>query len=530
MTLAAPPDLGLPPKFSAWRPLQLHAIRDGLESSKRFVAQILGTGSGKSLASVLQSSVAGRGVYLTYTKALQTQLMEDFADFGMRDIRGRSNYICTYGADGMTCEDGALLGCKAHKEGACEYVNSLAAAKDSRLAVTNYAYWMAVNRYGEGLGPADILICDEADSAVDAICNMLTVELSNRELHTLQMHPPADVNDFGSWKIWAADASGKNKTKLEALAEILKQQQPQNVDVLRGVKMHRMLEQKFATLLAAAGRWIADSTYDYANGSAVSTGFRFDPVWPARESESYLFRGLPRILLTTATMTRRMCTHVLGIDEQELDFFQYPPVFDPRRAPITWVRGSGRIDKRADSMTIRGWASRLDQIIRAWDGAKGIIHCNSYDRQRDFCELSREKKRLIWHNSWNAQQKIEEFRQSSPDSGRVLVSPAVTAGYDFPDDMCRFNVIAKIPMLDTRSKISKARMEEDGLYADMEAVKKLEQACGRPVRSEDDWCATYICDDHWAWWWPKMRRQGLFTPGFEKRVQPPTDGIPVVEF
>ena len=164
----APCDLGMSSdSFPRWRPIQIRSVGDGLAAPTRFVAQNLACGAGKSLSNVTQGLVRGRTVYLAATKALQCQLLPDFTSVGMVDIRGRGNYPCSYGrSENVTCEDGLHLGCKAHKEGACPYVNQLNEAKSSDLVVTNYSYWIAINMYGEGLGDVDTLVCDEAAAAV----------------------------------------------------------------------------------------------------------------------------------------------------------------------------------------------------------------------------------------------------------------------------------------------------------------------------------------------------------------------------
>lgn len=527
LTLTSPPGLGLPCKFPAWRPLQIRAVGDGAQSAKRFVAQCLATGSGKSLSNVMQGMLAGRAVYLTGTRALQKQLFDDFEETGMADVKGRGNYTCTYGASGnVTCDDGMHLGCRAHKEGACDYANTLGAARGSALVDTNYHYWMSVNKYGEGLGDVDLLVCDEADAAVDAICGMMTVELTSRELRAVKLGAPTDTTDVMAWRGWAAVAVKQIETQQEQEAAVLKRN-PGNADALRNLKQTRALRQKLDTLAQSTGEWVADAAYEDRGDAVSRSGYRFDPVWPAEYAEDLLFCGVPRVLLTSATLNRKTC-RLLGIPDADLDYFDYPGVFDPRRSPVTWVRSGARVDQGMSDDAVRSWIARIDQILRSRPRMKGIIHCRSYPRQKDIYRLSGERHRFIWHNAWNTQEKIAEFKQSAPELGKVLLSPAVTTGYNFPDDECRFNILAKIPMSDTRSRIMRARLKEDRDYADHLAAQVVEQTCGRPVRSDTDWCQNFVVDDHWAWWYPKMCKKGLFTKSFMQRVTRVSEGIPEV--
>jgi Rad3-related DNA helicase len=297
---------------------------------------------------------------------------------------------------------------------------------------------------------------------------------------------------------------------------------PADADALRSLKQTRALAQKVATLAESTGAWVVDVLRGDNGGKQ---GYQFDPVWPAQDAADLLFCGVPRVLLTSATLNRKTC-RLLGIADADLAFFEYPSVFDPRRSPITWIRSGARVGEHMSEWEIRSWISRLDQILRAFPRAKGIIHCTSYTRQKDIYRLTTERARLIWHNAWNTQAKIEEFKQAADDSGRVLISPAVTRGYDFPDAQCRFQIIAKLPLLYRGSKLMKARQKEDPDYCDYLEAQTFKQEIGRPVRSAQDYCQHFVIDDHWAWWYPKMLNKRLLSGWFAKQVTQPSDGIP----
>jgi Rad3-related DNA helicase len=78
--------------------------------------------------------------------------------------------------------------------------------------------------------------------------------------------------------------------------------------------------------------------------------------------------------------------------------------------------------------------------------------------------------------------------------GKVLCSPSSKEGLDLKDDLCRFQIILKVPWGDLADKVVQARMKEDPIWYANEAVKNLEQAYGRGMRSKTDWCDCYILD------------------------------------
>jgi ATP-dependent DNA helicase DinG len=85
----------------------------------------------------------------------------------------------------------------------------------------------------------------------------------------------------------------------------------------------------------------------------------------------------------------------------------------------------------------------------------------------------------------------------------VLVSPALTTGYDFPYGECEYQVIAKIPFADMRDPVTKARTLVDPLYPMYVAMQELVQMVGRGMRAADDQCETFVCDGHAAWFLSK---------------------------
>ena len=114
-----PIELGLPAKFTGWRPGQEGAILDAVECNRRFLANSMPTGWGKSLWYIAVAKLLDyRVCILTSTKALQDQLLHDFSDIGLVDIRGRGNYECCLGA-GYTCDEGRHAKCPRKQTTRC---------------------------------------------------------------------------------------------------------------------------------------------------------------------------------------------------------------------------------------------------------------------------------------------------------------------------------------------------------------------------------------------------------------------------
>jgi Rad3-related DNA helicase len=129
---------------------------------------------------------------------------------------------------------------------------------------------------------------------------------------------------------------------------------------------------------------------------------------------------------------------------------------------------------------------------------------------------------MVLHDpgSESLMKAVEEYLGKKP---AVLVTPAATTGLDFPYDACEYQVIAKIPYPDMRSKVLRARMKVDQDYPSYLAMQTLVQSCGRGMRAEDDQCETFLVDGNAGWF---LSRYARFSPRWWRKAIRKTTGIP----
>lgn len=544
MTWELPPPnvLGLPVKFASWRPMQAEAVLRAAgvvdtgssptladQLSRRF--QVLGmpTGSGKSLAYMAAAYLLeDRVAILTSTKGLQRQLETDFKDgsAGLVVLAGKNAYPCVAEEGRIGCDKGQCnygLPCP-HKAG-CEYYKAVDRAKSARIVVTNYAMWYAVHEYGEGLGDFGMLVLDEAHQAPNSVASALSVVVDEDEAQELSGDMPDPREGIATWVRWAEQQARMLSTILEAEKGNLKAGMV-SLNPRRKQKMDRMrrLMTSLNTLVEAGGlidEWVVETEegdnrpdtvgrrrntgrraayggyggYGSSNTAPPKVVLRMDPVWPGRGAERYLFRGVPRVVLTSATVVPKTL-RLLGVDEPDMAFWECDNPFPVVRRPIYWV-DTIRLNARSTESDLRLWVSRIDQILRSRPGVKGLVHTTSYARKEFLLANSREKARMVGHNSHDTVAKVREFKDSAEPL--VLVSPSMTTGWDFPYEQCRFQVIGKVPFPDTRDAITRTRCRLDPEYRNYLTAQALVQAYGRGVRAEDDWCECFVVDDNLGW-------------------------------
>jgi len=498
MSLPTPNILLSHPKFSAWYPgqeLALDSIIRWLGSDKRFLCASMPTGSGKSLLAVLASRLSGyRTAILTVTKGLQEQLTGDFSSIGMVDIRGQNSYLCGLADDGETSvEDGACHGgikCSLKQSG-CSYYDQVRTAKDSPLLVTNYAYYLAQTGYSDGLGDIDLLVCDEAHLAFQALESYLAFYLGQSETESLGILPRG-ISGWDQWQRWAQRSIPTVDTAHQQALSDLQDATRITAYQIRRVKHYGDLARRLRSLAGAEGEWIVEDR---------KSGWRFTPIWPGQQSR-LLYRSIPKIIVMSATLSAKTADS-LAIPSNNREWLEVPSYFPASNSPVVSIR-TCRVDHRATESDMATWVNRIDQIIARRQDRKGIVFTVSYDRRNYLLSQSRFANQLYAHGKDDVYRVVEDFKRASPPA--TLISPTVTSGWDFPGADCEYVVVGKIPYPDTRDPVVKARIEGDREWGAYLAMQTLVQEAGRGTRSAGDRCEYLVVDDNWGqWFWRKYR-------------------------
>lgn len=506
MLIPTPQELGLPAKFDSWRPQQEDALQRLLYSTKRFKALCVPTGGGKTVIYVAYALITKLPTcFVTDNRGLQDQILFDFAPVGMVDIRGRQNYDCHMQPE-MTCQEGFTVSCPMKGTVQCPASQAEMRAAISSLVVTNYDKWTASRKFGLGMNHFKQVVFDEGHKSHAALARSLTVTLSHQELDEIRLEPPPveEQEEMVNWKPWAQRARLIVDGAYQRAKRQVESAHPPKPHWIRQLNHYRYLLKRLGMLSSAQPEnWVADTT---------DKGFQFDPVRLHRYAEGLLFLRIPSVLVVSGTL-RPKSLYMLGVGKEHFDFLEYDSDFDPKRCPIYYVPTMPVDSKHPDLSLL--WI-KFDQIAGRRRDVKGICHTISFARRTELLDASRFSGSMLLNEKGEAPTWIvDEFKGAA--AGTILASPSIGEGYDFPDDECRWQFVCKIPFPDSRSKIVRARQNDDAEYGPFQAATKLEQIFGRPMRSQGDWAEGFICDMHLEWF---MKRYGyLFTRSFHRRYQ-----------
>lgn len=516
--MIVPADLGLPAdRFPSFRSevRQFETIIELAGSGARFNLLQAPTGAGKSLIyNGLGQFLGGRYLILTGTKQLQDQNMEAFESIGMRDVRGHGNYGCAI-RDRSPYEPA----CKFPRI-ACEWQRDIDEARRAQAVVTNYAFWLSMGDPTQ-LGRFDLLICDEAHTCLDWLTSAASVAVQPSVLHeVLGMGVPSELFaglDPGcSFAPWAVEVLRAARTALRTLLRAGNggngsgnggAGKPSDRETRRRTAYLQGLVRDMERLAGAPRSgtpWVvelgdegsAGSTTSGASDPLASSTLHFKPVWPAHYAEDMLLRGIPNVLLTSATLSPAVGRH-LGLDPADTAWHEVESGFDPRRRPI-YVMPSVKVEYEMSRGDLQRMANLGDLFLAPrMPDRKGLIQVPSYRLAGQIHSLSRLSAHFITHARRAHRDALSTFEAAEPPA--VLLSPAVKEGWDGRDDRARFTWIPKIPLLNRKIPLIRARCSLDPTWHDVEVATTVMQWIGRIVRSSRDWGEALVTDKNAAW-------------------------------
>jgi Rad3-related DNA helicase len=505
-----PSDLGFnSQRFPDWRCYpgfnQLETALEIANAKERFFVLNAGTGVGKSPTYAAAGRLLGptsRYLVLVGTKGLQAQVLGD----GLVDrlVYGHRNYSCMARSRFGTLVDDADADdpdfrCAMPRD-RCSYLGDVAAAVASRSVIANNAYWMSIGRYSDPglLGEFDYLVIDEAHDAGPWLAKAVSIHISPGRLRKyLGVRDPkiprhAKIED---WLPWAKEygervleqrphVAREDKKRFERLAS----------DIAQLIEVSSPEEFAHAGLKEP---WIVTLNSNDTLGHGVS----FTPRWGSDFAERYLFRNIPKVLLTSATVTPQHARY-LGIPDDQMRYREIPSPFDVRRRPVVWIPTT-RVDYRMTPGQKWKLSQRVDEVIEAaivQGAGNGVIQTGSYERTQEIIKGSRFAPVIITHRQDSADfaAALQRFKEmGSCGKFAVIASPRMVEGVDLPGNEARWQIILNVGYPNSLDPIIKARAS-DPHYRNMVVAETIMQKCGRPVRGAEDFAMTIVLDDHWA--------------------------------
>ena len=482
-------------------------IKDAIDKGYKYIVLEAGTGTGKSAIAATLASMYDSTYILTVTKQLQDQYLKDFENLGFKLVKGRNNFMCRkYAEDNIknSCDEGRCIleGYKCEysiknkygeditSEGTCHYDYQKFLGLISKVVISNYHYLFLELNYVQDFTKRNLMIFDEAHKLEESIMSLLKLEFSRKELKehvgiNLSKETIRDLNG-GNYKTWIN------------FIERIKGIYVKELDKIKGLKNRPELNAKILYLK----KRIDDCNIfiRHINHDPEKWIFDYDSYWGIAEfkpikvdnyaKDTFLKYGDVCIFMSATILDYKLFAEWLGLNETEIYAIRQKSPFEVNRNPIkTFKKFNMSYANLQDSAPQT--LDAINEILEKHKNDKGIIHTVSY-QCKNYLKRNIGSPRFIDHKTKNRTAQLKKFRESKKPL--VLISPSMGEGVDLPGDLCRFQIIYKIPYPNVSDKQTSLRMKMDSKWFKYKTSLSLVQTLGRGMRYEDDYCITYFID------------------------------------
>lgn len=552
-----------------FRPNQKEAIVDTvmawLSGEKKDVILQGPTGSGKSAIGLLSAAVLSeyhdkKGYIVISDLSLIKQYERDVERFfpEWSVIKGQQNYLCDINGLPFTAGECKLKGCKTYKEifekfpecaSRCQYIQERIRAMRSDVLVCTYAFWLIqqnlVKPKSDGPPPfdtRDFTICDEAHKLVSIVQSYFSPKFSEndegkftnvidcaggddadvlieiKEIREIIYYSENNDTIFENLKNYVRKLAVVNdsvdtimrdlKERMDA-GEKLSREDRNLVYNCEFVEEHYRTFDDYIKIIESTG------TQNLVKNPQGDKTIIFNCIDESYLMGRYFHKNAKRKLYMSATIGDPAAyARDAAIDDYlSIDI---PSTFDFTNSPIFYV-DTYRLSYKEKEYALPRIIELIIATINMYQGRRGIIQTGSYEFANKLYNSVPEgiRRRLIRYD--DSKQKDEAILTFKSADDKILVGPTLVEGLSFDDDLCRFQIIMKVPYPSLADKFVSAKQHiKPEWYSNTTAISIL-QGVGRGIRSEKDWCVTFIFDGCFT----NLARQSykMFPEEFKKRIQ-----------
>lgn len=547
----------LPAKFEKFRQDQWRAIcevTEALDEGYKVVMVEAPTGAGKTLiAEAVRRLQRTQAIYTCTTKTLQDQIIRDFSDYA-RVLKGRSNYGTLNGDTDITADDcnremasiPACTNCSGfasergmswadsdagssveiphctwcHPVSRCPYNVAKKEATHAPLAVLNTAYLLAETNKSRGVfADWSLVLIDEADKLEDELMRFVEVSIGPYQRRDLGIGLPKKKTVDQAWVDWIYEevipAIEKKiretivKTGLDGLPDTKagrkKRRYQQMLADVKGLILEVEDEETGKIKPVLQQGWVYTG-YEGKEERYVTVTFK--PVMVRDYAQRYLWNKANQFVLMSATLvSAEQVAFDLGLEDGEWTAVYVPSSFPKERRPIV-IDAPVAVTRNTKEEAYPVLVSQVNEIMDKHRNERILVHSVSYDLTKEFYYKLDDRSRLhTYMNSGEREQSLERFLH---DPRGVMIAPSFDRGVDLHGDDCRVIVVAKVPYPYLGDAQVKKRTYSTGragrIWYAVQTIRTLVQMTGRGMRSEDDWCKTYVLDRQFSKLYAENRR------------------------
>ena len=487
------------------------AIKEGFKN----IILEAGTGTGKSAIATTLANMYEDSYILTMTKQLQEQYLDDFEEM-LVEIKGRGNYKCNYKG---SCDFCIKAEYNLRRCSDCEYQLAFKRAVEAKNVITNYDYLYYAGVANPMLDPRELLILDEAHNLERKMLMLSSSELNREYISTKFgidifepiMYGTKSLNDLKRnpeyWTRLCDDLIKECKKRIKKIEGDANKSVQVTLDEFENDPSKysnfdyvekQNLEQDIKTF-AGIGLGLSQEELiiDLPNKETIlnndmEISAEFKPFSVADDTQSLLELGNIRIFLTGTLGSKDKFCEWNNINPEETYYIYEKSPFEVSKRPIyaDFVGNMSGSRGKTPRWKKKRALSKLRHLHEKHKDEKGVIHTSS-NEQAFWIMSNLRDDRLTFVGGEDRNYILKDFTKSGKNT--VLIGASIKDGVDFKGDLCRFQIVFKIPYPQLNEQV-KYRKALDPKWFYYQTVMALMQAYGRGIRDMDDWCVMYIID------------------------------------
>ena len=234
------------------------------------------------------------------------------------------------------------------------------------------------------------------------------------------------------------------------------------------------------------------------NTETVTMGIQLQCVKESSLCDKYLFSTAQYCVLMSATIgNKNIYIENISDNVDKFIYTEVPSTFDFTNSPI-YIYSNFKLSYSNKQTLLPSMLKTVINIIEAFGGLHGVIQTANYEIMNYIYNNidSKYKKRLFIYN--DSKEKSEIIEQYKNTLNGILIGPSIYEGIDFPDEMCRFIIIMKMPYPSLGDEFTKAKMNIYKGWYESHTSNIIIQGIGRGIRNKTDWCQTFILDGNFV--------------------------------
>ena len=488
-----------------------HAIGEGY----RNIILEAGTGTGKSAIATTLANMYDDSYILTMTKQLQEQYLDDFSHM-LVEIKGKGNYECNYKGHCDFCikDEYNLSKCKD-----CAFKIAFKNAMEADNVLTNYDFFYYMGVANKLLNSRELLILDEAHNLERKMLMLSSHNLNREYVSTkfgVDIFDPlmSSTRSYNNLKrkpdYWIElcddlvkickerikEIEGEHKNDVQVTLDEFENDPSKfsSVDYIEKQRLETDMKSFNAISLGLkANALIIDiPDRDVILSNNMDIDAEFKPFSVSEDTQEMLKLGNVRIFLTGTLGNKDKFCKWNNINPDETFYIYEKSPFDVERRPIypEFVASMSGQTRNVPNWKNDKAISKIRELLDRHKDEKGVIHTSS-NEQAFWIMENLKAYPLVFVGGEDRNNVLKEFTQTNENI--VLIGASIKDGVDFKGDLCRFQIIFKVPYPQLNEQV-KYRKNLDKSWYYYQAVMSLMQAYGRGIRDKDDYCVMYIID------------------------------------